>query len=81
MCYSSRRFEVWNGDAAQVHYSGQRRGSLASYLKLESRILLRFTGAQPNLVERLQGRFDVLQQALNFVALGGTDILFLQPLQ
>jgi hypothetical protein len=40
----------------------------------------RFTGARPSHLERLQGRFDVLQKALNLIALCGTDILLLQPL-
>jgi hypothetical protein len=38
-----------------------------------------FAGTRSSLVERVQGRIDVLKQALNLIALFGTDF-FLQPL-
>src|SRR5579862_6170822 len=35
--------------------------------------------ARSSLVEQVQGRFDLLQQALNLIALFGTDVFLLQP--
>ena len=50
-------------------------------LSAAAQVLSRFSGARPSVVERLQRCFQVLQQALNLIALCRTDILSLQPLQ